>query len=164
VNRRHQPTEENNMSYRTALSQAEWESLEFGVICVFFGVAASDGKVDGKEIEAFAQGINATLAHKSLLAREVFESVNNNLSDLLARYKADQRNQLKMLMDVADILEKSAPADQRDSFKRDLMSIAVHVANATGGFLGLGDKIGKDEKSALMTMAVALRVDFSDRG
>lgn len=146
------------MSYKAKMTSTDWESLQLGVLATFFGVASADGKVDKEEIGAFAKGMSLSHIYKNPLASELFESVTTDLATLLTRYKADGRNQIKHLMDVADILDRAVSQEIAEGFKRDLLTVAIHVANATGGFLGFGEKISKDEKGAIATMAVALRV------
>lgn len=146
------------MSYKDTLAATDWETLQLGVIAMFFGVAAADGNVDEKEIEAFAKEMIEAPLYKSALAREVFQSIGSELKELLAKYKADPRNQLKHLTDVADALDRAVPAEDRDGFKKALITVALKVAQATGGVLGFGDKISKDEKTAIAAIGIALRL------
>jgi uncharacterized tellurite resistance protein B-like protein len=146
------------MSFRSTLPPADFETLQLGVIAMFYGVAGSDGKVEEKEILAFAKEMMEAPLYKSSLAKEVFQSVATELNALLSKYKADQRNQLRHLTDVADVLDRGVTVGDRDDFKKALVTVAIKVAQASGGVFGFGDKISKDEKSAIGAIGIALRL------
>jgi len=66
-----------------------------------------------------------------------------------------ERNPVEDLQRVAAILDTHYP-NEAEVFKRTLVAIAIKIANASGGFLGMGSKISKDEKIAIAAIAVTL--------
>jgi hypothetical protein len=145
------------MAFKDTLSTSDWETLQLGVIAMFWGVAGADGKVDEKEISVFATEMMEAPLYKSDLAKEVFGTIFGQLAVLLEKYKADPRDLLKHLTDVADVLDRVVGGPEREGFKRALLAVAVKVAQASGGMFGFGDKISKNEKAAVTALGVALR-------
>jgi hypothetical protein len=140
----------------------EWQALQYSPLWVFTAVAGADGEIDDQELHALVKEVEEAPLYKIPLVREVFASVSVDFNDIMERYGADSRDVSQGLGDVADILAKKVPTEESKSFKNALIFLGVNVAQASGGFLGFGDKTSDEEKGALGLIAAVLRADLSD--
>ena len=100
-------------------------------------VAWADGAIDAKEIEAFIRGAEKTGAGASLriLQEWLREKPGESLLEAWKHY-------VKGLCGVMD-------ATTHSRLCADIMTHATEVAKASGGFLGLGDPVSKEEQIML---------------
>lgn len=137
---------------RTLLDQAP-------ALC-FLLVAGVDGDIDKKEILSFAEALAGHAAGDNTLIRETFaaapEKFAQHLTDIIAEVGPGAAMlipfQIKTAMQIA---REQHPADA-DGFAQALYDVAYTVADASGGFFGLGSKISTQEKTALEMLEVAL--------
>ncbi len=143
----------NKAAAGPAVTAEEGEMLARAPLLVFLLVAAADGKVDKKELASFEAIIDAVMEGASPLLRkamsEMLPQMERFLGDMMGR------NPVEDLQRVAAILDAHYP-NEAELFKRSLVAIAIKIANSSGGFLGLGSKISKDEKIAIAAIAVTL--------
>jgi hypothetical protein len=143
---------------REAYHVDEWRTLQFAPLWVFGAVAGADGKVDEKELEALLKEISQWPLFKEPLVQETLLTLSQDFMNLMAHYKADSRNVLTGLKDVADLLDRKATQEQAKNFKGAMLLIGRNTAQASGGgFLGTGDKISSEEKGALAMVILTLR-------
>ena len=103
-------------------------------------VAWADGNVDDKERDAILSA-----AHAAGLVRE---SASGQLLDgWLA--KKPGRDMIASWKEYVSALSAASSADAKNALKRDLLGRARSVAEATGGFLGFGNKVSKSEQAVL---------------
>lgn len=123
---------------------------------VFLIVAASDGKIDAKEIKQFGK-ILQDKAYEPLFV--AMQQTNLSMSDLILSVKGSKRSPLEDLLLIRQILDKLMPSDMAQTYKIMLLMLAKSIAEASGGFLGIfGSKISKEEKIAIAAIASALGV------
>ena len=63
---------------------------------------------------------------------------------------------------VIRALLESLPPDQREKGARDLVSYSTSIAQASGGFLGLGQKVSPEERAAIERLAKELESMHGD--
>lgn len=148
------------MTNRTSFTTDEWQHLQLAPFWTVFAVAASDGNIDQKELRAMLEQIAQASVVGSPLVKEVLSSVVNNTDGLASRAKGRGVDLFTGLKRVADILEAKATLQEAEDFKRALLLMGLNVARASGGFLGFGDKVSKEEKLALIVIAKTLRCEF----
>jgi hypothetical protein len=136
-----------------AITEEESEMLARAPLMVFMLVAAADGKVYKKELAGFEAIIDAVMAGATPLLRKAMSEMLPQLERFLNEMA--ERNPVEDLQRVAAILDTHYPSEA-EVFKRTLIAIAIKIANASGGFLGMGSKISKDEKIAIAAIAVTL--------
>lgn len=137
------------------MTAEENEVLMRAPLHVFMAVAAADGKIDKKELSAFEKIITSVMMGATPLLRETMAAMLPDMERHL-----DQMSQLNPVEDLrraAQILDTRFP-DEAPAFKQALVAIGVKIANSSGGFLGLGSKISKDEAQAIGGIAVILGV------
>ncbi len=144
--------------FRQFYSMDEWRTLQFAPLWVFTAISAANKKVSKKEITALAKEISEAHLYKEPLVQEVLGSVGSDFESVFREYQADSRDVMRGLSDVADLLESKAEAEQAKNFKMAVLLMGRNIAEASvGGFLGMGKKMGDNEKAALVLVASALR-------
>lgn len=134
-------------------SAEELAMLTRSPLLIFLLVAAADGKVDKKEFNEFQKVIVGVMTNATPLLRDA-------MSRLLPRMEQtfdelEDINPGEELERLAVVLDTHYPKEAK-AFKQQLVSIAVSIAESSGGFLGFGSKISNDEKTAIAGIAVTL--------
>ena len=109
-------------------------------------VAWADGEVDDAEKRAIlaaarAAGLAETGAGHKLLEGCLSEQPHTRLRQMWEQYIAS--------------LSTTLPAQERDALKTELLRQARSVADAAGGFLGLGSRVSRQEEALLAEIAAA---------
>ncbi len=141
-----------------SLSETDRDTLTFGPLWMFSLVAGSDGAVDEREVDELARVVERARPDGGPLLDLVLSDLSHEGSRLLARYAADARGPEEGLRRIAAILELNWPPEVGDSFRDGLLAVGHAVAEASGGFLGLGDRTGRAEREALALAAACLGV------
>lgn len=148
----------------TAFSPEEFASLKLSPFLVFFIVAAADGKVDKNEINAFAR----ILMEAGKLGNALFNRIVTNVIDevprLLQEASSQGLNFLEELGRIRGLLEERLCAEDASAYKKTLMQLGREIAEASGGFLGIGNKVSKEEKAALALLSICLDVPLEEQG
>jgi hypothetical protein len=147
------------MSLRSQFTDSEWSTLEKTPVWAFVMTAASDGKVDKKEIAAFAKELAETQLYKDELAREVFGALTSHLDNVLPGCVQGAEQVLAGLGSAGRILDSKCP-EHADEFKGSVLLICKNVAEASGG-LFRRDKMSDSEKTAIVVIAGALGMKLS---
>jgi tellurite resistance protein len=137
------------------ITDEESEVLVRSPLLVFLIVAAADGKVDKKELAAFQKVIAGVMMGATPLLREAMSEMLPELERHLTELQ--EMNPVEQLQRLASILDTHFP-DEAENFKRGLLNIGIQIAESSGGFLGLGSKVSKDEAMAIVVIAQTLGV------
>lgn len=134
-------------------SAEEMTMITRSPLLIFLLVAAADGKVDKKEFNEFHNVIVGVMTGATPLLRDA-------MSRLLPRMEQtfdelEDVNPAEELQRLATVLDTHYPKEAM-AFKEQLLNIAVKIAESSGGFLGFGSKISKDEKAVIAGIAVTL--------
>ena len=111
-------------------------------------IAWADGAIDDKErATVFARAQEAGVA-KGDVSHDLFERwlTARPPATLVATWK-----------DYAGALADTMSADERRAFRTEVLGRARGVAEAAGGFLGLGNKVSPPEQRVLDELASAIR-------
>ncbi len=138
------------------LNAEDWRELELAPLWILAAIGGADGKIDDSERRALIDGIDAYRRHADDLVRGVFERAGKQFDTVWERYKADGRTAPQGLRAVSDALSRAGDERNAMRFKQTLMQLAAEVADASGGFLGLGSKRSGVERKALNGVAAAL--------
>ena len=150
-------------------SPDEWKTLQFAPLWTFGAVAGADGKIDRKEMEALLVALlDSSLFEEPLVSRtelqlttDIFDSVVEDFSNLVAECMSDQREFIDGLRQAADIIAKKTSTEEARHFRNSLLFSGRKVAESSGGgVFGLGSKFSKEEKRALGTVATALGISL----
>jgi hypothetical protein len=146
------------MSLRTNFTDSEWSTLEKTPVWAFNLTAACDGKIDPKEIEAFAKELGETMQYKDELAREVFFSLVTRLDQVLPTCIVSPTELVTGLESAGRIVDSKSPTHAA-AFKRSVLLICKNVAEASGGSrIWGGKKTSDEEATAMRLIAIALNL------
>lgn len=141
------------------LTAEELQILAYAPMSVFCMVAAADGNIDKKEIEAFRQELLKGLQTDSEILIRVTVGAMEGFEEMIMKLLNQEENILEKLMEARVILDNRLPPEESDKFKASLIGLGEAVASASGGFLGIfGSKIDKNEKKALSVLSKLLGV------
>jgi tellurite resistance protein len=136
----------------------EWETLLKAPVLVFLLVAAMDGKVDEKEVKGFQKILREAATYKSELLRNILIATMDKIPAILAQILSSSGDAGRTLQQVKAIAEAKLPVEEAKLFKQSLLYVGKQIAESSGGFLGFGSKISKEEKAALNAVALLLGV------
>lgn len=142
----------------TEFTPEEFETLKRSLLLIFFVVAGSDGKVDKREFTTFIKALTDVERFGSALFNRVVTNIIANIPALAAAIVAERPDYLAEFQRVKDIVDAKLPAEEGLEFKVALLKVGHEIASSSGGFLGFGSKISKQEKAALLAIAVCLGV------
>lgn len=139
------------------LTAEDWAMLARAPCLVFIMVSAADGKVDAKEMTAFGTILGNYGSVRSPILSKVLGISANNVHSFCQQILSDGRRPLDQLLGLAELL-KSGKISKDDGvmIAKGLLALGNAVASASGGFLGFGPKISKEEKAALAMIEVIL--------
>ncbi len=141
--------DENDAALRERFTDEEWQQLKQIPFQIFFVVAMADGKVDAKEIAAFVNRTEAAASLDNPLLRELMhglsqDEIRNHLANPPSSNEAEQLSRT-----VRAILRDKLVPGEKFEFIGAALALGLEVAQASGGFFGLGSKVSKVEKQAL---------------
>lgn len=136
---------------------------EFQLLCrvpflVFFLVAASDGRVDNKEIGAFGKQLLAADKYANPLLTRIVTNVINDVPRLVAEVLDRPPAFATELRQVREVIDRRTSSVAGRRFGEAVLAMSRDIAGASGGFLGFGSKISRKEQLALAVIADSLQV------
>lgn len=139
---------------RQNFSDAEWQQLLRVPAVVFWAVALADGKADSNELWYFMEYVKRT-DHADPLLAALFDQLAGSGEDALELSEREKAYR-DFLVHIKGILERTLSPDQRRSFLAGLLSMGHRVADASGGFFGLGNRISAVESQRLTDVSELL--------
>jgi tellurite resistance protein len=136
----------------------EWKSLLNSPFIIFLAVAVSDGKLDKKEADRFMQILRDAGKYKCPVLNKVLIDALPHFSNFINDLISGKINPLKELTSVSEITENKLPVADANRFKLSLLAIAKEIAESSGGFLGFGSKISKEEMQVINGIATTLKL------
>ena len=145
------------------ISNEHWELLAHSVIAVFLIIAGADGTVDKKEVQAFQKNLLAGVLGVGeceiipVAFMKAAEGLEQRLSEIS---QMGGENIAGLVAASRQIVEAGAGAEKAAVFAKALYDMAESIAMASGGgFLGMGSKVGKEEKVVLNGLRQLLQLD-----
>ena len=139
----------------------EWELLKLLPFQLFVLVAGADQKIDGAEVAQLNENLKKAPFYKDPLHRElIIDIIASDVNDLIkeamdASKFVDRANRIK------SILRGKLTPDEYQRFLGSVFINGLGIARASGGgILGLGDKVGEEEKRALFLFAAMFELDM----
>jgi len=135
-------------------TEDEWNFIAQGPVLAFLLVAASDGKVDKKEVESFGKVLNGLAAQQENAAvARMMRTTAEQFHEILPRLLSGKTNPAHVMQALTMLINDRFSPEDSKLMKASLLFLAHQVAASSGGFLGMGPKISKDEKMALAALA-----------
>ncbi|MES9939260.1 MAG: hypothetical protein ABW104_00220 [Candidatus Thiodiazotropha sp. 6PLUC2] len=159
-----QPDAEKSSSqdsgYKAQFSNDEWNYILYSPIVVFALVAGADGTIDRKEVVSFHKELLKGIAGDSAMMQHVMIEVIPNMESLTKDVLHGEVDPKSVIEKIAKAVDLKLSDDEAMQFKLSLLQFGKAVAESSGGFLGIfGNKISKEEKTALAALAVLLKVN-----
>ncbi len=127
-------------------------------VLVFMMVAVADGNVDEKEQAMLAKLCNDVGQFPSPLFQTAVATMVQHAERYFSEFRAEGFDCQISLADAIEVLEDEHP-DEAQAFKESLMAWGKAIAEASGGILGFGRKIGAEEAASLATIARLIDLD-----
>ena len=132
----------------------EWNNLKVLPIAVCFLVAAADGTIDRQEVNAILMELGGGASIDNELHRELILDMKTK-SNRPPQGVGNQTQAQDHIVKTKDVLKAKLSNDEYQDFIGSLFMSGVKVAKASGGFLGIGDKVSTEEKVVLAAVAAA---------
>ena len=139
---------------REQYTQTEWSKLVRLPVVVFQAVALADGRADSGEQNCFLDYVNRT-THADPLLKFICGSLAEQGRDVL-QMSESELDFRTFLADGQLLFEKPANPDPILSFPADPLCLGHHVADASGGFWGLGNRVSAVESARLEEVSAIL--------
>lgn len=132
---------------KSEIPPKDYAHLQRLPLLIFRLVAGADEKVDRKELKAFKNLMRVPIC------RDTFDSTLFKSLIYFGSAAAGDRKFHRLndayLTQTRSILDKYLSPEQFNEFREDVLTFGSIIAAASGGLLGLGNKISKQEKVAL---------------
>lgn len=140
--------------------------LQYLVFQIFLLVADADGEIDSKEITAFRDFLsNRKLNCSNGYTKRLFHVTLKNFVLLLDQYRRDKIvKDLEMVEQTMMMIGKIVSAEMMIAICNDLNNLGEAVAKASGGFIGLGSKVSKEEASVMSDLKTIFQNAISESG
>ena len=135
----------------------ERTTLLFAPLWVFQAVAGADSSVSEEEWQALFDALRAAPRYRNDLTRDVLAELAGDLDEILAIFEEDEADVDEGLGEVSELLTRREDEAVAGGFKADLVTLAVQVAKASGGWLSSG--ISDGEREAIGLISAALDMD-----
>lgn len=143
---------------REKCSPAQWECVVSAPWLVFLLVAGVDGKIDDKEKGLFGSLLNSAEVVENPYFKEIIVDLSQRADQVLDALAAIKKSPLEGIVELNDVLDETLPAQDARALKVVFYNLGNIIAKASGGFLGLGPKVSKEEKAALDFLVRAFKL------
>ena len=136
----------------------EWQSLMLAPLIIFNIVGGADGRIDQREAVEFKRLLVEGLLSDIELMKLIMSDLLQDLESLTNRLVSGELDPNQCMESIRSALDAKLTKEDALEFKLALLSIGKKIANASGGFLGMGDRICLSEKQAMARLAAVLHV------
>lgn len=138
------------MSEFGAMNEQDSLTLIYSPFWVFVAVAGADGKMDAREVDSLHEVLSGAEAGGSQLLGDVLAACADDPAAAFDAFRIDGRTVDDGLAQVRQVLDRELGEEDALQFKRGLLSLGVHFAQASGGrLLGFGSNVSPEERSSL---------------
>jgi hypothetical protein len=141
---------------REQFSSEEWSILSALPVHVFIRVAGADSNIDDAEMAQMKDSLrDAAQCEDALLAALLHDLHAQDLELAIARAAGVTQRDLDK---ARHLLQARLGAQRYQEFASTLYAHGERIAQASGGFLGVGSKMSGSEKRALQSLAQTLGI------
>ena len=135
----------------------EWNKLIELPALLFQLIAGADGEIDKKEINTFVE-ILKKADNTDDLFTALLISTANNFNEIYSDVSHSSYDIWHNLNAIVQIFKPHLSTNDLSKIKSDIQTFAENIAKSSGGFMGFGAKIGKEERNTLDKLKLALEV------
>ncbi|WP_321405867.1 hypothetical protein [Tolumonas auensis] len=141
----------------------DYELLKEAPFIIFILMAFADGKIDLKETKALAEVVlNPDMFQNDFLVqliRDAIPEINHtSIPQCLAPIMNNNPDYVEKLNNLKRAIDKNLNTSEALEFKKALINLGYKIADASGGLFGMGNRVCKQEKQMLRTIASILGV------
>jgi hypothetical protein len=137
-------------------TQEEWEQLRKVPVYVLLMVGGSDGDLDDKEFGAFVELMEKPGTITDPWLRKIGLDVQAEARTFPLAVLRSEPRIVPLLVEINRIIDQRLSPEAAKSFKLALLRLGTDIAETSGGFLGFGSKISKEEKKMLDVLRTLL--------
>lgn len=151
------------LDYRITLSEGARNDTEELIqpLCrapfaIFEKIAAADGRIDAKEMDAFVATLGEGLKSKNPLVVACIQMAVNNAEHY---FSLMEQGALDLKRDIAEsrsVLQSSFQHANGDEYLEFLRQLAEKIAQPKGGFMGFGKKVADADAQAVQEVITLL--------
>ena len=123
---------------------------------IYYMVAAADGDVDDHEWIEFQEKMDDYHDFSSELFRRAVTAMLPRLNMYFGYLASPDFRPREALESIRDTLALNYPENDAREFKNELVDLGRKIAEASGGFLGFGDKVSDEEITVLTEITSVL--------
>lgn len=139
---------------RAQFTEATWPDIVRLPAVVFWAVALADGKADSGERSCFLYYLRSP-GHVDPLFCMVCDQLSEQGKAAL-ELSAREQDYETYLREAKLVLERSLSVYERRNFLAALLCLGHHVASASGGFFGLGNRVAPVEAERIEKVGALL--------
>ena len=136
----------------------EWQSLVLAPLIIFNIVGGADGRIDQREAAEFKSLLVEGLLSDVELIKLIMKDLLQDLEVQTGRLVSGELDPNQCMESIRQAVDTELSEEDALAFKLALLSIGKKIANASGGFMGMGDRICLSEKQAMARLAAVLHV------
>jgi hypothetical protein len=123
---------------------------------VFILVADADGKTDNKEVAQFREFLSQRVKRCSNpYTQRMFHATVVNYSGLTNRYLSGQiKKDITIVQKAMNYIQECVSPRLMEEIVKDLRELAISIAEASGGFLGMTSPISPEEQTVINELEV----------
>lgn len=125
---------------------------------IFFITAAADEHVDDAEWDRFLRIMSDYNNYESELFHRAVNAMRPRINQYFAYLSSPDFNAQESLELIGSTLDANYGEIEARQFKVTLLDLGKKIAEASGGFLGFGEKISEEEITALTNIAETLGI------
>jgi len=124
---------------------------------IFILVADADGRIDHKEFTGFKEFLRGRAKNcSSTYTKRMFHSTLVDYSDTTKRYlEGGIQKDIQLVFKAIEYIQKYTSEEVMIAIFKDLKELAIAIAEASGGILGITSPICKKEAAILSQMDIA---------
>jgi hypothetical protein len=131
-------------------TEEEWALIGQAPVLAFLLVAAADGNVDKKEVASFGKTLSGLASqHEHPATAKMMQMAQQGLPEILPRLLSGKIEPVELMRSFTELVERRFSQQDAQIIKTAILFTAHQIAESSGGFLGMGPKISKQEKQAL---------------
>lgn len=148
------------MEDEIGLLSSEMKALKRSPFLIFFLVAASNGKVNKKEVQEFINILSSPAVLKNNLMSHLISNIDNEAPAIISDMTINKTNYIKELRLLKNVIDSKIDNIYANDFKIALLTLGRMIAENSGRVFGFEGMINKEEKTALASIAACLGLQY----
>lgn len=150
----------DSISDANDLSPGDWSTLNNAPFLLFFLIAVSaDADVKGK-MAALTKALAGSAKYQSDLLHRIAANSLSRVPTFIEHFERQDIDHIEELGRISALVERKLPRAEAKGFKISLIALAKDIVDASNDLLGGGSQMSDQEKFALASIILCLKVDL----